>query len=88
MVDNVAPTVVSVSRQSPSAQATSASSVTFRVTYSEAVTNVTTTNFALEAVNGGSVTGTVSSVSGSGTTRDVTVAITGGAGEFTLRVVN
>lgn len=86
--DNVAPTVVSVTRQSPSAQVINASSVTFRVTYSEPVNNVTIESFAVDAINGGSVTGNVTNVSGAGATRDVTVSITSGSGEFRLNVVS
>jgi hypothetical protein len=86
--DNVAPTVVSVIRLTPSAQDISTGPVMFRVTYSEAVTNVAAANFAIEAINGGSVIGTVTEVSGTGATREVTVAITEGSGEFRLNVIN
>lgn len=88
VTDATPPTIVSVNRHAPSGQATNASSVTFRVTYSEAVTNISTANFALEPVGGSTVAGTIASVSGTGSTRDVTVTITGGTGEFTLRAIN
>jgi hypothetical protein len=88
-VDTTAPTVASVTRLTPSNQATNASAVTFRVTYSEPVTNVTGASFAVQGVNGGTVAGTIA-VSGTDNTdtRDVTVTITGGSGEFTLKIVN
>lgn len=88
--DVTAPTVVSVARVAPSGQfiGPGTTSVVFRVTYSEAVTNISDANFALEGVNGSSITGTVTDVSGTGTTRDVTVTITSGSGEFRLRVID
>ena len=58
------------------------------MTYSETVTVPGITNFAVVAVNGSNIVGTVTSVTGSGTTRDVTVNITSGTGEFRLRGVN
>lgn len=89
-MDKTRPTVVSVVRQNPAGQNTTGNSVTFRVTYSESVTLAApeTGHFSLMSVNGGTVTGTIASVSGSGAARDVTVSITGGSGEFRLRVDN
>ncbi len=58
------------------------------VTYSEPVTVHGASNFAVVAVNGSSIVGTVNGVTGTGTTRDVTVSITSGTGEFRLRGVN
>lgn len=92
IIDTTPPTVQSVTRLSPSGQNTNATTVTFRVTYSEPV-NLTaplTTHFQVMPVNGSTITGTVQSVTGSdGTaTRDVTVQITGGTGEFRLRVID
>jgi microcystin-dependent protein len=88
--DTTAPTITSIVRQTPSAQTSSngTTSFTFRVTYSEAVQNVTTAQFSIEAVNAGTVAGTVASVSGTGTTRDVTVTVSSGSGEFRLKPVN
>jgi len=84
-----APAGVNDFQQSLGQSITSATTnVTFHVTYSEAVQGVLTGSFAVEAVNGGTVTGTVSNVTGSGATRDVTVTLTGGGGEFRLKPTN
>jgi hypothetical protein len=88
VIDTTAPTIVSINRQTPSGQTTASNTVTFRVTYSEAVTVPGASNFSVVAVNGSSIVGTVTSVTGTGTTRDVTVTITSGTGEFRLRGVN
>lgn len=87
--DTTAPTVVSVVRITPSSQALSAgtSSVTFRVTFSEAVQGVTAANFSLVNVSG-SVSGTVGTPSAVSTSvYDVTVSNLSGSGEFRLNVV-
>jgi microcystin-dependent protein len=88
--DTTPPTIVSIARLTPSAQTIGdgTTSFTFRVTYSEAVQSVTIAQFSVEAVNGSNITGTVASVSGTGTTRDVTVTISGGAGEFRLKAID
>jgi|GEM_PF-2004805 len=88
VIDTTAPTIVSINRQAPTGQTTPSNVVTFRVTYSEAVTVPGINNFAVVAVNGSTIVGTVTSVTGSGTTRDVVVTITSGTGEFRLRGVN
>ncbi len=78
-VDATHPTVTSITRvtTTPSAKA----SVQFLVTFSEAVTGITTADFSLtKTVSGGSVT----VVSGSGTTRTVTVNT--GSGNGTIRI--
>jgi hypothetical protein len=49
------------------------------------VQSVSTAQFSVEAVNGSNITGTVASVTGTGSSRDVTVTITGGRGEFRLK---
>ena len=54
--DNTAPTVVSVERQAPSDEDTNTNSLTFLVTFSEAVENVGTTDFAVAAPGGGTAT--------------------------------
>lgn len=89
-MDKTAPTVVSVVRFNPVGQTTNTTTVVFRVTYSEPVVlNVPeTARFQVVAVGGSTITGTVSSVTGSGATRDVTVNLTGGTGEFRLRVID
>ena len=44
--------------------------------------------FAVVGVNGGTVTGTIGTITGGPTVYDVTVNITGGSGEFRLNVLN
>lgn len=88
--DSTPPTIVSIVRQSPTSQTIGdgTTSFTFRVTYSEAVTGVGTSSFEVEPRNGGTIAGSVANVSGSGTTRDATVTLTGGHGEFRLKPVD
>ena len=83
LVDTTAPSVTSINRQNPSGATTNASSVTFRVTFSESVSGVDTGDFSLTTTS--TAAGTIASVSaGSGTTIDVTVnSITG---DGTLRL--
>ena len=69
--DTTAPTVASIARQTPTSSPTNADSLTWRVTFSEAVSNVDTADFA---VTGTTATLSVSAVSG--VTYDVTA--TGG----------
>lgn len=88
--DTTKPTVASVVRLTPSTQplTTATPSVTFRVTYSEAVTGVVAANFQIENFNGGTITGTVGTPTGGTTVYDVPVTLIGGSGEFRLKVVN
>jgi len=67
------PTVTSLTRATGAANPTNASSVDFTVTFSEDVTGVDTSDFTVRA-NG--ATGTVSAVSGSGKSYNVTVTTT------------
>jgi hypothetical protein len=78
--DNTPPTVVSITRADPNP--TSAASVNFIVTFTEAVTGVGVADFALTVtgISGASVTG----VSGSGAVYTVTVST--GTGDGTLRL--
>ena len=89
-IDTTPPTVVSIVRLLPStAQITTNPGATFRVTFSKAVNLPTTGNFAVVAVNGSSITGTVTAVTGvSAGVYDVAVTVTGGTGEFRLKVVD
>lgn len=89
-IDKTAPTVQSVTRFTPAGQATSLTTVVFRVTYSEPVTLNTpeAARFAVVPVNGSTIVGAVTGVTGSGNSRDVTVNITSGTGEFRLRVLD
>ena len=89
-IDKSPPTVVSVTRHTPSGQNTNATTHTFRVICSEAVTlnAPATSHFQVVPVNGTNIVGTMQSVTGSGGTRDVTVNLTSGTGEFRLRVLD
>ncbi|MCA8917546.1 MAG: hypothetical protein KDB32_00505 [Planctomycetes bacterium] len=79
-IDKTAPTVSSIVRAGTNP--TNATSVDFTINFSEAVTGVGTTNFSIDASgpSGASVTG----VSGSGTSR--TVSVNTGSGDGTLSI--
>ncbi len=84
-VDTTAPTVSSIARVTTSP--TAKTSVQFLVTFSEAVTGISTADFSLTTT--GMVTGAaVTIVSGSGTTRTVTVNTGSGDGSIRLNVPN
>jgi large repetitive protein len=77
------PYVVSINRQTPSAQLTNATSVVYRVTFSENVSGVDITDFSLNKTN--TANATVASVSSpTGTTIDVTVNTVTGNGDIRL----
>ncbi|MFM8395246.1 MAG: choice-of-anchor Q domain-containing protein [Acidobacteriota bacterium] len=82
--NNIAPSVVSILRAGPSP--TTSTSLSFTVTFSEAVTGLTVNNFALALVNAAGAS--ISSVTGAGTTWTVTVATGGGTGQIGLNLVN
>jgi uncharacterized repeat protein (TIGR02543 family) len=83
MVDAVVPTVSSITRNTPATSLTNASSVTFRVTFSESVTGVDISDFSLATI--GTTTGTIASVSASsGTAVNVTVNSVNGDGTLRL----
>lgn len=83
LVDGVAPTVNSINRQTPSTASTNATSVVYRITFSESVSGVDITDFSLTATS--TAAGSVASVSAAtGTTIDVTVNSV--AGDGTLRL--
>jgi hypothetical protein len=86
-VDGVAPYVTAITRKTPAAQAVNTGTVVFQVSLSEDVSNVTSACFGITGING-NVTANVASVSGGPQIYDVTVNITGGAGEFRLDVSN
>ncbi|RNF75562.1 DUF4347 domain-containing protein, partial [Marinomonas rhizomae] len=70
VIDNIAPTVVSIDRQTPSNEITNADSLVWRVTFSEAVANIDSADFAVSGT-----TGTVTNVtSAGGNAYDVTVS--------------
>lgn len=78
------PVVNSILRQSPPEQNTTATSVTFAVNFSESVTGVDVSDFLL--ITGGTAQGTISSVSGSGSTYTVTVSGISGSGSIGIIV--
>ncbi|AMK78524.1 MULTISPECIES: Ig-like domain-containing protein [Methylomonas] len=69
--DTTAPTVVSIARQTPSAEITNADALVFRVVFSEAVANIDVADFSLAGA--GASGASIASVTGSGATWDVTV---------------
>jgi hypothetical protein len=71
--DGIAPTLVSIKRQNPSSASTNASSLVFRVTFSEAVTNVDASDFVVNSSATGVTISTISS-GGSGSYYDLTVS--------------
>jgi hypothetical protein len=83
-IDQSAPTVVNSVRKTPLAETTNVNSATYTVTFSESVTGVDATDFSLTATNG--VSGTIGTVTGSGTTYDVQVNGIGGDGTLRLDV--
>jgi len=90
-IDKTPPTVLSVNRQTPSAQQTNNTSVVFRVTYSEPVAlNAPAANrFAVVPVGGSDITGSISSVTQvSPGIYDIGVNVISGTGEFRLRVID
>lgn len=76
------PTMTSITRKTPTAATTNATSVTYQVVFSTAVTGVDASDFSLNATGG--VTGTIGTVSGSGTTYAVTVNSIAGNGTLRL----
>ncbi len=87
-MDKTLPTVISIVRQTPTSQTTSSTSLTFRVTFSEAVNAPVASNFAVAAVSS-SITGSIGTVTAvNSSTYDVPVTITGGSGEFRLKVID
>lgn len=86
--DQTPPTVVSINRQNPVSESTSATSLSFRVTFSEQVKGVDADDFIFTVVSG-PVSGTLSSdavaaVGTAGTTYDVTVSSVNGSGTVRL----
>jgi hypothetical protein len=80
-IDNIPPAVTSINRQDPEDEHTNGDTVTFRVTFSEAVTGVSASSFELF----GDVTGTIDAPSAvNGFTYDVTVSSLSGEGSLRL----
>ncbi|UOQ96461.1 Ig-like domain-containing protein [Hymenobacter sp. 5317J-9] len=83
LVDAVAPTVLSINRQNPAASLTNATTLVYRITFSENVTGVDASDFSLTSTGGTS--GTVSAVAAvSNSVYDVTVAAVAGSGTLRL----
>lgn len=85
-IDKTAPTVSSINRANTNP--TTASSVSFTVTFSESMTGVSTSNFALTTTGTYSVAPTITSISGTGSTRTVTIntGTNSGGGSHTIRL--
>jgi hypothetical protein len=84
LVDSTAPTVSSVTRNGSTPS--NAASVSWTITFSEAVTGVGTTDFALAAT--GPAGASISTVTGSGTTYTVTASTGSGSGTLGLNLVD
>ncbi|MHA4845870.1 T9SS type A sorting domain-containing protein, partial [Flavitalea antarctica] len=80
--DLTAPSVASILRSSPTTQNTTATTVVFAVNFSESVTGVNSSDFAL--TTGGTAGGNISNVSGSGAAYTVTVNNITGTGSLRL----
>ncbi|WP_276499515.1 InlB B-repeat-containing protein [Pontibacter litorisediminis] len=84
--DLTPPNVTSIKRQNPTTSVTDATSVTFRVLFSEEVSGVDMADF-IPIIISGPLSASVSSVAQAGssaTTYDVTVGLTGGSGTLRL----
>jgi FtsP/CotA-like multicopper oxidase with cupredoxin domain len=85
VIDKTAPSIVSINRADPSP--TSAASVNFTVTFSEAMSGVSASSFSV--VQGGGLTGaSVTAVTGTGATRTVTVSTGSGGGTLGLNLAS
>jgi len=85
-IDHVVPTVVSINRASTNP--TSAATVQWTVTFSESVTGVDATDFALVAGGGLGGSPAITTVTGSGTTYTVTASTGSGSGTLGLNLVD
>ena len=72
VIDTTAPSITAFIRQTPADQTTDADTLTFRVTFSEAVQNVGTADFSLNSTTTAGVTGVTPA--GDAATYDVTVS--------------
>jgi len=87
-LDTDPPTVTSIARLNPAGQLTRSNSVTWRVTFSEQVTNVSTNDFTLVDLDGTLAGESLTSVnSGAGTNIDVTANTGSGSGRLRLDVL-
>ncbi len=80
VTDSAAPALLAIQRTA--AEATTAATLTYTLVFSEAVTNVDASDFMVSTT--GTATGSVTSVTGSGNTRTVTVETVTGTGKIGL----
>jgi hypothetical protein len=73
--DGIPPTLVSIKRQNPSSASTNASSLVFRVTFSEAVTNLDASDFV---INSSATGATISGINPGGTGSYYDLTVSGG----------
>ncbi|PYF83297.1 VCBS repeat-containing protein/autotransporter-associated beta strand protein [Marinomonas alcarazii] len=73
VLDTTAPTVTSITRQTPSSAFTDADSLVYQVTFAEAVTNLDTTDFSVAGT-----TATVTNITQVGTSNTYNVTVSGG----------
>ncbi|BCM92545.1 hypothetical protein IAD21_04427 [Abditibacteriota bacterium] len=86
--DTTPPTVTSITRAAGSTNPSSATSVDYTVTFSEAVTGVDTTDFTVTTTTGSITGATVSAVTGSGTSYNVIVNGYTGTGTIRLDLID
>ena len=73
VLDMTAPTITSITRQTPTGSSTNADSLVYQVTFSEAITNLDTSDFSVAGT-----TATVTSVSQVGNTNVYNITVSGG----------
>ncbi len=73
-IDTIVPTVMSIERYSPVTESTDSQTLVYKVTFSEAVTGVTQSDFVLSSDSTGTAANSVTSISGSGSQYFVTVS--------------
>ncbi|MEC5206748.1 hypothetical protein QF022_001704 [Vogesella perlucida] len=85
--DSAAPLIQSIQRQTPAGEASNAASLVYTVRFNEAVTAADSNDFQLTST--GTASGTISSVSGSGTdTLTITVSSVSGTGTLGISLKN
>ena len=74
VIDTTNPRLASIERSSPTSQNTDSQSLIYKVTFSESVTGVTSSDFILSLVGSNAGTGSITGISGSGSVYYVTVS--------------
>ena len=74
VADTTNPRLASIERSSPTSQNTDSQSLIYKVTFSESVTGVTSSDFILSLVGSNAGTGSITGISGSGSVYYVTVS--------------